>query len=141
MPKYLIYSSLIGLFIVQLISSCQSKAELDQAKYYVNGMSIYQKSCQSCHGKDGKGLGLLVPPLTDTLHLNSRRDKLACIIKNGTKEKLVIHGQEYEEEMKGFPTMTDMDIAQVIVYITNSFGNNQGMYNYNQIALDLAKCN
>lgn len=140
MRKYILYTVILVFFLVQVISSCKSESELEQAKYYVNGMSIYQKSCQNCHGKDGKGLGLLVPPLTDTVHLKNQRNKLACIIKNGTNEKITVHGQEYQEEMKGFPTMTDMDIAQVIVYITNSFGNNQGMYNYNQIAIDLERC-
>ncbi len=141
MQKKVIYSIFIALISLTIISSCQTAEELEQANYYVNGLSIYKKSCQNCHGKDGEGLGELVPPLTDTTFLKQNKEKLACIIKNGTKEEMVIHGKVYQDEMKGFPEMTDMDLAQVIVYITNAFGNNQGMYHYNQIALDLAKCN
>ena len=51
-----------------------------------------------------------------------------------------INGKIYHEKMAGFKDMHDIDIAQVIVYITNSFGNKQGMYTYEQVANDLKNC-
>lgn len=141
MQRKIISLLFFNFFVLIIISSCQSAEELEQAKYYINGMSVYEKACQNCHGKKGEGLGELVPPLTDTLFMQANRNKLASIIKNGTNEELIIHGKKYQEEMKGFPEMTDMDIAQVIVYITNSFGNKQGMYPYSQVSIDLSQSN
>ena len=42
--------------------------------------------------------------------------------------------------MPGNNTMADIDIAQVIVYISNSFGNKQGYYDQSEVAKDLAAC-
>ena len=104
-----------------------------------NGNDIYVSRCQNCHGENGEGLGELAPPLTDTLFLKNNKTDLACIIKNGANKEMVIHGKKYDGKMPGL-NLADIDIAQVIVYITNSFGNKQGMYTYEQVAKDLGSC-
>jgi len=37
-------------------------------------------------------------------------------------------------------TLSDIEIAEIITYITNSFGNKQGFYPYHQVRADLQKC-
>lgn len=139
MRKYLLF----GLYLAAVsavIYSCQSASEIDQAKYMSGGKDLYIANCQNCHGSNGEGLGELAPPLTDTVFLKENKAKLACIIKNGANEPMLINGKTYEGKMPGFANLHDIDIAQVIVYITNSFGNKQGMYPYQQVAEDLKNC-
>ncbi len=122
-----------------MMYACQSEQEIAYAKYMSNGKDIYVSHCQNCHGEKGEGLGELAPPLTDTLFLKNNKTDLACIIKNGANKEMVIHGKKYDGKMPGL-NLADIDIAQVIVYITNSFGNKQGMYTYEQVAKDLGSC-
>lgn len=131
---------LFSITISCIIYSCQNASEIEFTAYLNNGKDIYKVSCQNCHGEKGEGLGLLAPPLTDTVFLKENKSKLACFIKNGTKIPMVIHGKKYEDKMPAFEQMADIDIAQVMVYITNSFGNKQGMYSYAQVASDLERC-
>jgi hypothetical protein len=42
--------------------------------------------------------------------------------------------------MPGFPELTDIEVAQVKVFVTNSFGNNQGFVSYQQVAKELQDC-
>ena len=63
-----------------------------------------------------------------------------CIIKNGTNEKITIHGKDYQEKMPGFPELADIDVAQVMVYVTNSFGNHQGFVPYSKVSTQLQNC-
>ena len=140
MRTVLVFSIFGLLLLTIIIVSCQDSEQIDQANYKSNGKEIYIKNCQSCHGEKGEGLGKLAPPLTDTAFLKKYKPQLACFIKHGMHEPLLINGQLYNEKMPAFDTMTDFDIAQVIVYITNSFGNKQGMYRYPLVSKDLERC-
>jgi mono/diheme cytochrome c family protein len=124
-----------------IIQSCQNEESLNYKRYYVNGKGLYEKNCQNCHGADGKGLGILYPPLTDSTFLLSNKKKLACIIRNGQNEEIIINNIKYQSQMPGNNTLADIDIAQVIVYISNSFGNKQGYYDQALVTKDLASCN
>jgi mono/diheme cytochrome c family protein len=106
----------------------------------VNGKGLYEKNCQNCHGADGKGLGTLYPPLTDSTYLILNKNKIACIIRNGQNEEILINNISYQGQMPGNNTLADIDIAQLIVYISNSFGNKQGFYDQTQVAIDLNRC-
>lgn len=138
--KKIIVFSLFFLAMAAIINACQSADEIEMAKYLSNGKDIYEARCQNCHGKNGEGLGELAPPLTDTVFLKTNKQQLACYIKNGANQAMFINGKTYQEKMPAFKDLHDIDIAQVIVYITNSFGNKQGMYKYEKVATDLKNC-
>ncbi|MGX5690749.1 c-type cytochrome [Arcticibacter tournemirensis] len=123
-----------------VIGSCQSETDLNYARYYTNGKQLYDTYCQNCHGADGNGLQQLIPPLSDTLFLRKNRDRLACIIKNGMDEKIMVNGKEYNALMPPNPQLPDIDIAAIITYITNSFGNKQGLYDQTEATQALKKC-
>lgn len=140
MRKYLI-AIFFSSVLATIIYSCQNAAQVKQDVYYVNGRDLYIKHCQNCHGSKGEGLGTLTPPLTDTIFLKENKEKLSCFIKNGIKDTITVNGQKYEGTMPAFPELYDIDIAQLMVYLTNSFGNKQGMYTPEQVASDLKSCN
>lgn len=128
------------LCITVLIFACQDQNEIDFQNYKTSGKDIYKAKCQNCHAENGEGLGALAPPLTDTTYLKAHKNKLACFIKNGLQDTIVVHGKTYSDKMPGFKELTDIEIAQLIVYITNSFGNTQGHYPYSQVSEDLKNC-
>ena len=140
MKRIIILSLLLLVCIAIVFNACQSQAELDYARYYVNGKGLYEAHCQNCHGEDGKGLGQLYPPLTDSLFLKRNCTELGCIIKNGLSGKIEINGQEFDGQMPAEPQMTNMEIAQLVTYITNSFGNKSGLYDVNAAAADIKNC-
>lgn len=140
MRNRLIFSSLLLFTVAILIQSCQNEDGINYKRYYVNGKGIYEKNCQNCHGVDGKGLGTLYPPLTDSTFLLTNKKKLACIIRNGQSGQIKINNIVYQGQMPGNNTLAEIDIAQVIVYISNSFGNKQGHYDQAEVTKDLASC-
>jgi len=135
----LILLSLFSLTLAGIFYSCQTAEKIQQDAYYVNGRDIYIAQCQNCHGERGEGLGGLTPPLTDSVFMKTNKNQLACIIKNGMSATVTVHGKVYEGKMPSF-NMADIDVAQVIVYITNAFGHQQGMYTNEQVAADLKNC-
>ena len=137
--RKIIILSFFSLILAGIFYSCQSAEQVQQDTYYVNGRDIYIKNCQNCHGSKGEGLGALTPPLTDSVFMKSNKQQLACIIKHGMSAPVTVHGQVYEGKMPEF-NLADIDLAQVIVYITNGFGHKQGMYTTDQVAADLKNC-
>lgn len=140
MKKRLIHVLYAAALIAIILNACQSEEELAYGRYYVNGKGVYETHCENCHGKEGQGLGGLIPPLTDTTYLKQNRNRLACFIKYGLTDEIIINGRTFQGKMPADAHLMNIDIAQVITYITNSFGNKQGIYDVNDVARDLSNC-
>ncbi|MES2454698.1 MAG: cytochrome c [Bacteroidota bacterium] len=126
--------------LLSIAFSCQNSDQLKQQIYYTNGRDLYINRCQNCHGSKGEGLSKLAPPLTDSIFLMKNKHRLACMIKHGSDTTVIVHNEPYDGKMPDNPKMADIDIAQLIVYITNTFGNKQGIYSPEEVAKDLKEC-
>ena len=140
MRNRLLYS-LFGIISFCIIfQACQSEQEITYARYYVSGKGLYEKHCQNCHAADGSGLKKLYPPLTDTTYFKNNKNKLACIIKYGMDEKITINGQVYEGKMPPSTQFADIEVTQILVYISNSFGNKLGSFDMKEVSAKLKEC-
>ena len=122
-----------------LIVSCQSDEQIEFKRYFTAGSLVYQTHCQNCHGANGEGLQGLMPPLTDSVFLKTNKARLACFVKYGLKEKITISKRLFEGQMPP-NDLPPIEIANVLTYITNSFGNNMGTINADGVNADLGKC-
>jgi len=95
-------------------------------------------SCQ--HGANGQGLLALMPPLNDSIYLKANKHILACYIKFGIKGKVTIGNKQFENAMPA-NDFAPIEIAEVLTYVTNSFGNKMGTITSEQAAADLKGCN
>jgi mono/diheme cytochrome c family protein len=140
MRNKILYFFITGFSVFMLFESCQSEQQIKYARYFVNGKGLYEKHCQNCHNRDGTGLKSLYPPLTDTLFIKSNKNKLSCWIKYGQNSKITVAGKEFQTEMPANTQLADIEIAQIIVYIGNSFGNKIGYYDVSEANADLKNC-
>ena len=138
MRKYFILLA-FTIMIAATALSCQDANRIQYDMYYANGRDLYIQHCQNCHGAKGEGLAALAPPLTDTVYLKENKSKIACFIKNGLSDTITVQGVKYDGKMPA-ENFANIDIAQLTVYITNTFGNKQGNYTQEQVAADLAAC-
>lgn len=123
-----------------VLDSCQSEQAINQARYFVNGKGLYERLCKNCHNTDGKGLADLIPPLTDSLFLKKHRSKLACYIKFGIQGEVNVGQKIYNSAMPGNASLSNIEIAELITYICNSFENKQGLYDVTMVEKDLSSC-
>jgi mono/diheme cytochrome c family protein len=137
--KLKIIAGILFLLFVMLIS-CQSDEQLEFKRYYSAGSLVYQTHCQNCHGANGEGLQGLMPPLTDSVFLKANKATLACFVKNGLTGKVTISKKPFEGQMPPNDDMPPIEIANVLTYITNSFGNKMGTINSDEVGADLEKC-
>ncbi|MES2809929.1 MAG: cytochrome c [Bacteroidota bacterium] len=133
-------TAVICFLLAILVYSCDSEADITFKRYYTTGSIVYQTKCQNCHGKDGQGLSSLMPPLTDSSYLRANKKLLACFVKYGMKDKIVIVNKKaYDADMPP-QDLAPIEIAQVLTYINNSFGNNLGLMTGEDVEKDLKGC-
>ncbi|MEO9964391.1 MAG: cytochrome c [Reichenbachiella sp.] len=103
------------------------------------GLQLYQTHCLNCHQKDGTGLGKLIPPL-NTNFVTQQKDLIICGIKNGLEGEILVNGIAYDGIMPGNPRLTPLEIAEIMTYISNSWGNQVGIISITEVEEGLAKC-
>lgn len=127
-------------FFALIVSSCINDEDIEYKRAYTAGAVIYQQHCQNCHGNTGEGLSALMPPLTDSVYLKQNTSQLACILKYGLNGKLIIvHGKPYQNQMPP-SDLAPIEIAQVLTYVKNSFGNKLGVVKVEEVNKDLSVC-
>lgn len=128
----------LAVFIV-LIVSCQSDEQINYMRYYTAGAAIYQSHCQNCHGEKGEGLAAMIPPLTDNVFLKQHQHQLACYLQNGLKGKINVNNTVFEGQMPA-TSLSPIEMAEVLTYVTNSFGNKSGVMDNDAVQKDLKGC-
>lgn len=86
------------------------------------GSEIYEEFCMQCHLPDGKGSDGIVPPLADSDWLKNKRKESIHAVKYGQSGPIVVNGKKYNGTMAPMG-LTDKEVADVMNYIMNSWGN------------------
>lgn len=104
-----------------LIFSCQSKEELQREQMIINGRELYVQHCANCHQENGSGLGDLYPPIANADYLKNK-EQIICMIKYGASGDMVVNGKKYNQAMPANRNLYDLDIASIVTYIYNEWG-------------------
>lgn len=97
------------------------KDNLERGKISENAR-LYNTYCASCHQNDGKGDGNRFPPL-GTDWVSGDKKKLMNIILNGLNGEIIVNGKPYNGLMPPHNFLKDSEVANILTYIRQSFGN------------------
>jgi len=101
------------------IPSAKSKAERIEL-----GKQIYSQTCFACHQGEGQGIPNAFPPLANSDYLNEDVNRTIEIVVRGKTGEITVNGNTYNSVMTA-QTLTDEEVANVLTYIYNSWGNNK----------------
>lgn len=110
-----------------------------KSKSMLSGKKVYDMYCQACHQADGNGVPRLNPPLVGTVFVTGSKTRLIDIVLKGLTDPLEINGEEYNNPMAAHSFLTDQQIADVLTYIRNSFGNKAGAISVAEVKKQRAK--
>ncbi len=95
----------------------------------IAGKEIYSREgyCITCHQPDGKGLEASgFPPLNGTPWVLGSEDRLIKLVLKGMHGPIEVNGKNYPGQVPMTPfegMLKDEEIAAVLTYLRNSFGN------------------
>ncbi len=87
------------------------------------GKKVYDMYCMACHMTNGKGAPGMNPPLVDTEWVLGDKERLIKVILNGLSDPIEIKGEIYQNIMAPHAFLSDQQIADVLTFIRNSWGN------------------
>jgi cytochrome c553 len=113
-----------------MVSQKNSKSFLDEKSLiqFAEGRQKYLATCSGCHGVDGKGITRFAPPLRGSEWVLGDATTLSLIVLHGMEGPMVVAGKKYDAPailpvMPAHSTMGDADIASILTYIRNEWGN------------------
>jgi len=93
----------------------------------VAGKKVYMQNCMVCHQGNGEGAAGQFPPLVGSEWVLAEGwhgdNHLANVILLGLQGPVEVKGAAYNGAMPGWQQLTDDQIASVITYIRNEWGN------------------
>jgi nitrite reductase (NO-forming) len=87
------------------------------------GNALYQGTCSTCHQGNGEGLPRLFPPLAKSDYLMADKRRAVTVLLNGLSGEVVVNGAQYNSVMPPMSHLADDDIANILTFIRNSWGN------------------
>jgi len=87
------------------------------------GKQVYLQVCLACHMATAVGVEGMNPPLIKTKFVLGDKAALVKIVLNGMKGDVDVDGDMYHGVMAPHSDLTDQQIADVLTYVRNSFGN------------------
>jgi len=93
------------------------------AKSIERGKEVYVSYCQNCHMEDGMGTPDVFPPVAKADYVKKPAKELIKIILEGQSGEIVVNKKTYNGMMPAQSYLTDEQIADVLNYVRNSWGN------------------
>jgi len=114
-------------------------------KVLTGGAKIYNTYCANCHQQNGRGDGNLFPPLNNSEWVTGEKQKekelVITVLLKGLKGPVKVKGSSYNNVMPGHSFLSDQQIAQVLTYIRNNFGNKSSIITAAEVKTVRAKLN
>jgi len=134
--------NLIFVFVCLFILACggpdkknevtsSEKVEIS-AENLDKGAQLYRAKCMNCHMKTGKGITKFYPPLANSDYLEKNLEDAIYMVKFGSNKPIKVNGVKYNSLMPA-SGLTDKELVLVFNYILNSWGNELGSINIEQV--------
>ncbi len=98
------------------------------------GKKLYATHCSACHQPEGQGLAGAFPPLAGSDYLAEGPAPAIKAVIAGLSGPITVNGVEYNSVMPALAYLSDSDVADVVTFVINSWGNPGGEVNAAEVA-------
>jgi len=115
--------ALIIVIIFYVTAQTKSSPPVNIKASIARGQLVYRKVCLSCHMADGGGVPRMNPPLIQTSYILGDKSQIIYIVLHGMVDRVPIGDEYYSNNMAAHTDLNNQQIADVLTYVRNSFGN------------------
>jgi mono/diheme cytochrome c family protein len=106
------------------------KASEEQMK---RGAAVYARTCIACHQPTGKGLPPVFPSIAETPIIVGNPELPIKFILQGLMGPITVGGMTFNSMMPPVAGVNDQEIADVLTYVRQSFGNKGNPVSVDQV--------
>jgi nitrite reductase (NO-forming) len=107
----------------QAISADPKIANLTKDIQVARGKQVFMQTCFVCHQPNGEGIPNQIPPLAKSDFLMADAERSIRIVLQGRSGDVEVNGKKFNGTMVPLNNLADEEIANVLTYVRNSFGN------------------
>jgi len=115
-----------NLNAVAKATASSEKGTLSLDEQIKAGAELFNGTCSVCHQANGAGLPGVFPPLAKSDFLAADIHRAQSIVLRGLTGKVVVNGSEFNSVMPPMTQLNDDEIANILTYVLNSWGNPGG---------------
>jgi len=98
------------------------------------GQQLFTGTCSVCHQANGEGLPGVFPPLAKSDFLAADPKRAIDIVLHGLSGKVTVNGKEFTSVMPPMSQLNDDEVANILTYVLNSWGNPGGRIEKDEVA-------
>ncbi len=114
--------SLTFILALSVMANAEDKNP-PSAEVMKRGQAVYSRTCIACHQPTGLGIAPVFPPLAGSEWVAMSPSIPVRNILHGMTGPVSVKGTVYNSMMPPVAGLSDGDIADVVSYVSNSFGN------------------
>lgn len=90
------------------------------------GQALFAGTCSTCHQANGAGLPGVFPPLARSDYIAADPQRSIGVVLHGLSGKVKVNGQDYNSVMPPMNQLNDDEVANILTYVLNNWGNPGG---------------
>jgi nitrite reductase (NO-forming) len=123
-----------NLHAVAVAAKANAAGTLSKDDQIKAGQQLYSGTCSVCHQANGEGMSGVFPPLAKSDYLaKMAKEKLISIPLHGLTGAVTVNGKEYNSVMPPMSQLTDDEVANILTYVLNSWGNPGGQVSKEEV--------
>jgi nitrite reductase (NO-forming) len=99
------------------------QGKLTKESQIAAGKLLYSGTCSTCHQANGEGIEGVFPPLAKSDYLMADKNRSVGAVLNGLTGKVTVNQKEYNSVMPPMSQLNDDEIANILTFVRNSWGN------------------
>ncbi|HYM35469.1 MAG TPA: c-type cytochrome, partial [Steroidobacteraceae bacterium] len=105
-------------------AEAQSAGNLTKEQQIQAGAVLFKGTCSVCHQDGGQGLANVFPPLAGSDFLRADAKRAVNIVLNGLTGPVTVNGAQFNSVMPPMSQLNDDEVANILTFVLNSWGNN-----------------
>lgn len=120
--------------VAEAATTLSSTGEVSIDQQISAGEALFAGTCSVCHQSNGEGLATVFPPLAAADYFLEDAGRAIDIVLNGLEGPITVNDQSYNSVMPPMSQLNDDEIANILSYALNSWGNAAGQVTADEVA-------